>query len=45
MGRAGLKGLPGNRRRRPRPETPTAADLVNRDFGRTAPDQLWVTDC
>lgn len=35
MGRAGLKGLPGNRRRRPRPETPTAADLVNRDFGRT----------
>ena len=44
MGRAGLKGLPGNRRRRPRPETPTAADLVNRDFARTAPDRLWVTD-
>ena len=44
MGRAGLKGLPGNRRRRPRPEMPTASDLVNRDFGRSAPDRLWVTD-
>jgi putative transposase len=42
--RAGLKGLPGNRRRRPRPETPTAADLVDRNFARTEPDRLWVTD-
>ena len=44
MHRAGLKGLPGHRRRRPRPETPTAADLVNRDFARAARDRLWVTD-
>jgi putative transposase len=44
MQRAGLKGLPGNRRRRPRHDTPTAADLVDRKFARTAPDKLWVTD-
>lgn len=44
MQRAGIKGLPGNKRRRPRPETPTAADLVDRNFVRTAPNQLWVTD-
>ncbi len=44
MQRAGLKGLPGNRRRRPRPETPTAADLVKREFARHARDRLWVTD-
>ncbi|WP_457463859.1 IS3 family transposase [Streptomyces sp. TE5632] len=44
MQRAGLKGLPGNRRRRPRHDTPTAADLVDRNFARTAPDKLWVTD-
>lgn len=25
-------------------ETPTAADLVDRDFTRDAPNQLWVTD-
>ena len=41
MHRAGLKGLPGNRRRRPKPEMPTAADLVNRQFTRPAPDRLW----
>lgn len=44
LARAGLKGLPGNRRRRPRHDTPAAADLVIRDFARTAPDRLWVTD-
>lgn len=31
MRRADLHGLPGNRTRRPRPETPSVADLVNRD--------------
>ncbi|GLW05896.1 transposase [Microtetraspora sp. NBRC 13810] len=44
MRRAGLKGLSGNRRRRPVRQVPTAADLVDRRFSRTAPDQLWVTD-
>jgi putative transposase len=41
---AGIKGLPGNRRRRPQHQTPTAADLVDRQFTRPQPDQLWVTD-
>lgn len=41
---AGIKGLPGNRRPRPRHQTPTAADLVDRQFARPQPDQLWVTD-
>jgi len=44
MRRAGLHGLPGNHTRRPRPPTPSVADLVNRDFTRHARDQLWVTD-
>ncbi|MCG0285244.1 IS3 family transposase [Streptomyces sp. PSAA01] len=44
MRRAGLHGLPGNRTRRPRPETPSVADPVNRNFTRQARDQLWVTD-
>jgi transposase InsO family protein len=43
MHRAGIKGLPGNRRRRPVHQIPTAADLVDRQFTRTGPDQLWVT--
>jgi putative transposase len=42
--RAGLRGLPGNRLPRPRRETPSASDLVDRNFTRTARDQLWVTD-
>ena len=45
MRKAGLAGLSGNRspRRRTRPaDTPT--DLVDRNFGRHKPDQLWVTD-
>lgn len=44
MNRAGIKGLPGHKRRRPIHQTPTAADLVDRKFTRTGPDQLWVTD-
>lgn len=44
MRRAGLKGLPGSRRLRPKHQTPTAVDLVDRQFTRPAQDQLWVTD-
>ena len=45
MRRAGLQGLSRNRgrRRRIRP-VDTPADLVDRDFARHEPDQLWVTD-
>lgn len=44
MHRAGIVGLPGSRRRRPKPETPYPGDLVDRQFTRTGPNQLWVTD-
>ena len=44
MRRAGLKGLPGTRRRRAQHDTPTASDLVDRNFARDDPDRLWVTD-
>jgi transposase InsO family protein len=44
MRRAGIKGLPGNKRKRPVHQTPTATDLVDRKFARQAPNQLWVTD-
>lgn len=44
MHRAGIRGLPGSRRPRPKHQTPTASDLVNRDFTRSSPNQLWVTD-
>lgn len=44
MARAAIKGLPGNRRPRPRHETPTPTDLVDRMFTREAPNRLWVTD-
>jgi putative transposase len=44
MQREGIKGLPGNRRRRPVPQVPTTADLVDRDFHRDAPNKLRVTD-
>ncbi len=45
MRRAGLAGLPGSRRPRRRgPQVPTTADLVDRQFARTEPDRLWVTD-
>ncbi|MEE1943135.1 IS3 family transposase [Streptomyces sp. TRM 70361] len=43
MQRAGLKGLPGDRRRRPEHDTPTAADLVDRKFATAAPGKLWAT--
>jgi putative transposase len=44
MRRADLQGLPGARKRRSRHETPTAGDLVERDFVRAEPNQRWVTD-
>jgi putative transposase len=44
MRRAGIRGLPGSRRPRPKHQTPTAGDLVHCQFSRAAPDQLWVTD-
>jgi transposase InsO family protein len=34
MRRAGIKGLPNHRRPRPRHDTPTAVDLVDRNFAR-----------
>ncbi len=45
MRRAGIAGLSGSRRprRRPRP-VDTPVDLVDRNFARSKPDQLWVTD-
>ncbi len=46
MRRAGLQGLSGSRgpRRRRIRLLDTPADLVDRDFVRHEPDQLWVTD-
>ena len=44
MRRLGLAGLPGRPRYRKVPNTPTAEDLVNRDFARTEPNRLWLTD-
>jgi putative transposase len=44
MARAGLKGLPGDRRPRRVHDIPTAGDLVDRHFVRHEPNQLWVTD-
>jgi putative transposase len=45
MRRAGLAGLPGKRGRpRPAVRTDTPADLVDRVFTRSEPDQLWVAD-
>ena len=44
MRRAGLRGLPAKRRWRARPEIPSIADLVDRDFAVVEPDVLWVTD-
>ena len=46
MRRAGLQGLSGSRGPRRRRITPldTPADLVDRNFARHEPDQLWVTD-
>ncbi len=45
MSRAAIAGLPGNRRpKRKTSGPPTALDLVDRQFARTEPDRLWVTD-
>ena len=44
MRRLGLAGLPGRPRFRKIPNTPTAEDLVNRDFARSEPNRLWLTD-
>jgi putative transposase len=44
MSRAGIRGVTGRpRRRRLRPEL-VSEDLVERDFIRSGPNQLWVTD-
>jgi putative transposase len=44
MSRAGIRGVTGRPRwRRPRPEL-VSQDLVERDFARSGPNQLWVTD-
>jgi transposase-like protein len=44
MRRAGLAGLPGPSTRRAKHDTPTASDLVDRNFTRDTADRLWVTD-
>lgn len=44
MRRLGLAGLPGRPKYRKIPNTPTASDLVNREFARTEPNRLWLTD-
>ncbi len=44
MGRAGLEGLSGRPRYRKVPHVATASDRVDRQFYRSQPDQLWVTD-
>ena len=44
MRRLGLAGLPGRPKYRKVPNTPTASDLVNREFARTEPNRLWLTD-
>jgi transposase InsO family protein len=44
MHRAGSRGVSGRPRYRHVPNLPTATDLVDRQFQRSAPDQLWVTD-
>ena len=44
MRRAGIQGLSGRPAWRRAPKLATAVDLVDRQFARTARDQLWVTD-
>jgi transposase InsO family protein len=44
MSSNGIYGLPTKRKYRKKTNAPTASDLVNRDFGRKGPNQLWVTD-
>jgi transposase InsO family protein len=44
MRRANLQGISGRPRYRRVPNVATAADRVQRQFGREGRDQLWVTD-
>ena len=44
MRRAGLQGISGRARFRRIPNVATASDLVDRQFQRSEPDRLWVTD-
>jgi putative transposase len=44
MRRIGLAGLPGRPRARKVPNQPSATDLVDRQFTRDKPNELWVTD-
>jgi transposase InsO family protein len=44
MRRAGLAGLPARSRGKRTRKLATVTDLVRRDFRRTGPNQLWVTD-
>ena len=44
MRRAGLAGLPARRRYRTTTGEARAVDLVDRDFGVSQPDALWITD-
>ena len=44
MRQAGIRGLPATKRLRRNLNVATAADLVDRQFERDQPDELWVTD-
>jgi putative transposase len=44
MRRAGLAGAMGRPKWRHAKPDQIAADLVDRQFGRNGPNQLWVTD-
>ena len=44
MRRGGLRGVSGRPKHRKIPNMATASDLVDRNFTRSEPDRLWVTD-
>ena len=45
MAEQGISGLPARRKAKPRPAPEaTTEDLVQRQFGRQGPNQLWMTD-
>lgn len=44
MRRAGLRGVSGRPKYRKIAHAATASDLADRDFARSDPDRLWVTD-
>lgn len=44
MHQAGIAGLPGPAKAKRLQGVVTADDLVNRQFHRLAPNELWVTD-